>query len=116
MPHDLADPVRRAHIPARKGMRMVSGSNDGIMTEYLEKYGAMRLSPKDRAADLLETLYITDCYRAGQDLAAAHARYDKAMWKAMPAADLRRRLDDLATFMTALARNRAAMWGVELPA
>ena len=95
---------------------MVSTSNDGIMTEYLMKYGALRMSPKDRSADLLETLYITDCYRAGQDLAAARRDYEKAVWDGVSPADLRTRLEDLATFMAALGRDRAALWGVELPA
>jgi len=45
---------------------MVSTSNDSIMTEYLVKYGAIRLSAKDRPSELLETLYMTDCYRAGK--------------------------------------------------
>jgi hypothetical protein len=95
---------------------MVSTSNDGIMTEYLVKYGALGMSPKDRSADLLETLYMTDCYRAGQDLAAARRDYDKTVWTGVSQNDLRDRLEDLATFMTTLARDRAAMWGVELPA
>jgi len=96
---------------------MVSTSNDGIMTEYLVKYGALGLSPKDRsAADLLETLYITDCYRAGKDLAAARRDYDKAVWDGVSSDDLRHRLEDLATFMTTLARERAIMWGVDIPA
>ena len=95
---------------------MVSTSNDGIMTEYLVKYGALRMSPKDRSADLLETLYITDCYRAGQDLAAARRDYDKTVWAGISSDELRVRLEDLATFMAGLARDRAVLWGVELPA
>lgn len=95
---------------------MVSTSNDGIMTEYLMKYASLRMSPKDRSADLLETLYMTDCYRAGQDLAKARQSYDKAMWNGVTSDDLRNRLEDLAAFMAALARDRAVMWGVELPA
>jgi hypothetical protein len=95
---------------------MVSTSNDGIMTEYLMKYGALRMSLKDRPADLLETLYMTDCYRAGQDLATARLAYDKTIWNGVSSDDLRNRLENLATFMAALARDRAVMWGVELPA
>lgn len=95
---------------------MVSTSNDGIMTEYLVKYGALRMSPKDRSADLLETLYITDCHRAGQDLATARRDYDKTVWAGISSDEFRVRLEDLATFMAGLARDRAALWGVELPA
>jgi hypothetical protein len=95
---------------------MVSTSNDGIMTEYLVKYGTLRMSPKDRSADLLETLYITDCYRAGQDLAAPRRGYDKTVWNQVSPTDLRNRLEDLAAFMATLARDRAVLWGIELPA
>lgn len=93
---------------------MVSTSNDGIMSAYLVKYCAIRTSPKDRAADLLETLYIADCYRAGQDLGVARRRYDQAIWQGVSTAELKRRLAELADFMTTLARDRLALWRVPL--
>ena len=93
---------------------MVSTSNDGIMTEYLVKYGAIRFSAKDHPAELLETLYMTDCYRAGRDLKAARSEYNTAVWNDVPHSQIDARLDDLSRFMAALARDRANMWGVQL--
>jgi hypothetical protein len=97
-----------------KGNGMVSTSNDGIMTEYLVKYGAIQASAKERPSDLLETLYITDCYRAGKNLQTAKQRYDSAMWDDIAPAEIDARLSDLSRFMVGLARDRAALWGVEL--
>lgn len=93
---------------------MVSTSNDGIMTEYLVKYGALRLSAKDRPSELLETLYMSDCYRAGKDLQAARREYDTAIWNDVPPSQIEARLDDLSRFMGALTRDRAKTWGVQL--
>jgi len=52
---------------------MVSTSNDGIMSEYLVKYGIIKVGERNRPTDLLETLYIADRYRAGDDLQSARA-------------------------------------------
>jgi len=93
---------------------MVSTSNDSIMTEYLVKYGAIRLSAKDRPSELLETLYMTDCYRAGKDLKAARNAYDTAIWNDVPPSQINARLDELSQFMSALARDRANIWNVQL--
>jgi hypothetical protein len=78
------------------------------------KYWAMRASTKERHAELLETLYMTDCYRAGKDLHFARQDYDTAIWNGIPAADIDVRLSDLSRFMTALARDRAVLWGLQL--
>lgn len=91
---------------------MVSTSNDGIMTEYLVKYGALKTSARERPTDLLETLYITERFRAGDDLKSARACYDHSVWNGVPAAEIDRRLVDLEAFMMQLARDRAAMWGL----
>jgi len=93
---------------------MVSTSNDSIMTEYLVKYGAIRLSAKDRPSELLETLYMTDCYRAGKNLKAARNEYDTAIWNDVPPSQINARLDELSQFMSALARDRANIWNVQL--
>jgi len=93
---------------------MVSTLNDGIMTEYLVKYGAMLASTKERPAELLETLYMTDCYRAGKDLQIARRDYDPAIWKGIPPAEIKVKLADLSRFMSRLARDRTALWGVQL--
>lgn len=93
---------------------MAGTSNDGIMTKYLVKYGAIRASVKDRPSDLLETLYMTDCYRAGKDLEVSRKEYDTAVWNGVSSSDLDERLNDLSRFMTALARDRAATWGVRV--
>lgn len=92
---------------------MVSTSNEGIMTEYLVNYGAMLGADKHRADRLLETLYIVDCYRAGRDLKIARRDYDRAMWDGTSSADIARRLEDLADFMGALARDRLTMYEVK---
>lgn len=91
---------------------MVSTSNEGILTEYLVKYAALRFSPQGRSADLLETLYMTECYRAGRDLLAARAAYDGSVWIGVSPEDLDSRLDALDVFMAALARDRCESWGV----
>jgi hypothetical protein len=91
---------------------MVSTSNDGIMTEYLVKYGIIKAGERDRPGDLLETLYITDRYRAGEDLKAARADYDISVWSGVDARDIERRLAELDDFMKMLARDRAAQWGL----
>lgn len=93
---------------------MVSTSNDGIMTEYLVKYGALRLSAKDHPFELLETLYMSDCYRAGKDLQAARSEYDTAIWNDVSPSQIEARLNDLSRVMAALARDRAKTWGVQL--
>ncbi|WP_420140124.1 hypothetical protein [Sphingomonas sp.] len=91
---------------------MVSTSNDGIMTEYLVKYLSLMASQSSRPQDMLETLYVTERYRAGDDLKTARARYDQSVWNAVPIAEIGRRLAELDTFMRDLAKERAAMWGL----
>ena len=91
---------------------MVSSSSEGILTEYLVKYGAIQAGEKERPSELLETLYIADCYRAGQDLRIAREHYDTGMWNGVSASELDERLQDLSGFMATLARDRLAMYGV----
>jgi hypothetical protein len=91
---------------------MVSTSNDGIMSEYLIKYGLAKSSERGRPADLLETLYISERFQAGDDLKPLRENYDHAVWNGVPTADIDRRLAALDDFMSELARNRAAMWGL----
>lgn len=91
---------------------MVSTSNDSIMTQYLIKYGALKMSGKNRPTDLLEALYVTDRYRAGDDLKTVRETYDLSVWNGVPAKDIDRRLVDLDDFMSSLARDRAATWGL----
>jgi hypothetical protein len=93
---------------------MASTSNDGIMTRYMVKYGAIRVSEKDRPSELLETLYITDCYRAGKDLVEAQKAYDTAVWNDVSPRELDDRLEDLSHFVATLARDRAATWTLRI--
>lgn len=93
-------------------MAMVSTSNDGIMTEYLVKYGAIKAGKRNRPTEMLEMLYITDRYRAGQDLKKAKAGYDISVWRGVEAGEIETRLTDLDDFMKTLARERATLWGV----
>jgi hypothetical protein len=93
-------------------MAMVSTSNDGIMTEYLVKYGAIKTGKRNRPTEMLEMLYITDRYRAGQDLKKAKAGYDISVWRGVEAGEIETRLTDLDDFMKTLARERATLWGV----
>ncbi len=91
---------------------MVSTSNDGIMTEYLVKYRIIKSGARSRPTDLLEMLYITDRYRAGDDLREARDGYDISVWRGVDARDIEIRLAALDDFMAQLARDRAAMWGL----
>lgn len=91
---------------------MVSTSNDGIMSEYLIKYGLVKASERGRPTDLLETLYMSERFQAGDDLKSAREKYDHAVWNGVPTAEIDRRLAALDDFMSELARNRAAMWGL----
>jgi len=91
---------------------MVSTSNDGIMSEYLIKYGLVKSSDRERPTELLETLYISERFQAGDDLKLARENYDHSVWNGVPSADIDRRLAALDNFMKDLARNRAAMWGL----
>jgi hypothetical protein len=59
---------------------MVSTSNDGIMSEYLIKYGIVKASERERPTNLLETLYMAEHYQAGDDLKSARANYDHSVW------------------------------------
>lgn len=89
---------------------MVSTSNDGILTEYMVSYWSMKHEKIDRPTKLLETLYITEKYQAGEDLKAARSGYDHAVWNDVPLAEMDQRLADLDQFMRDLVRERAAMW------
>ena len=91
---------------------MVSTSNEGIMSEYLVKYALVKTSERERPTDLLETLYMSERFQAGDDLKPLRETYDHAIWNGVPASDIDRRLAALDDFMKALARNRAAMWGL----
>lgn len=91
---------------------MVSTSNDGIMSEYLVKYALGKTSARERPTDLLETLYMSERFQAGDDLKPLRETYDHAIWNGVPAAEIDRRLAALDEFMKELARNRAAMWGL----
>jgi len=95
-----------------KGTAMVSTSNDGIMSEYLVKYALVKTSERERPTELLETLYISERFQAGEDLKSVKDNYDHPVWNGVPASEIDQRLVALDTFMKELARNRAAMWGV----
>ena len=91
---------------------MVSTSNDGIISEYLIKYALAKSGERERPTELLETLYMSERFRAGDDLKAARETYDHSLWNDVPASEIDRRLATLDDFMSELARNRAAMWGL----
>ena len=91
---------------------MVSTSNDGIMSEYLVKYALIKTGGRERPTELLETLYMTERFRAGDDLKPLRQNYDISVWNGVSAADIERRLAVLDEYMKELARDRAAMWGV----
>jgi hypothetical protein len=82
------------------------------MSEYLIKYGLVKSSERERPTDLLETLYISERFQAGDDLKLVRENYDHSVWNGVPTADIDRRLAVLDDFMSGLARNRAAMWGL----
>ena len=71
---------------------MVGTSNERIMSEYLIKYGLAKTSGRGRPTDLLETLYISERYQAGDDLALARAKYDHSVWNGVRSAEVNRRL------------------------
>lgn len=91
---------------------MVSTSNDGIMSEYLIKYASAKSSERERPTDLLETLYIAERFQAGDDLKSARESYDHAVWNGVSTSEVDRRLAALDLFMKDLARDRAAIWGL----
>jgi hypothetical protein len=89
---------------------MVSTSNDGIMSEYLVKYALVKASERDRPTELLETLYISERFQAGDDIRSLRGNYDHSVWNGVSASEIDRRLAALDDFMKELARNRATMW------
>ncbi len=91
---------------------MVSTSNEGIMSEYLVKYAVVKTSERERPTDLLETLYVSERFQAGDDLKSVRENYDHSVWNGVPASEIDRRLVALDDFMKELAGNRAAMWGL----
>jgi|GEM_PF-1374788 len=90
---------------------MVSSSDDGILTEYMVSYWSMKHEKIDRPTKLLETLYITERYQAGESLREARSVYDHAVWNGVSVAEMDRRLASLDEFMRELVRLRAAQWG-----
>jgi hypothetical protein len=91
---------------------MVSTSNAGIMSEYLVKYALVKTSKRSRPTDLLETLYISERFQAGDEIKPLRENYDHSIWNGIPASEIDRRLAALDDFMKELARNRAEMWGL----
>lgn len=91
---------------------MVSTSNHGIMSEYLVKYALVKASKRERPTELLETLYISERFQAGDDLKSVRENYDHSVWNGVPSAEIDRRLAALDDFMKELARDRATMWGL----
>ena len=89
---------------------MVSTSNEGIMSEYLIQYALVKGIDRERPTDLLETLYISERFQAGDDLKPLRENYDHSVWTGVSASEIDRRLAALDEFMKDLARNRAAMW------
>lgn len=108
----LDEVVSATHVPEWKGTKMVSTSNDGIMSEYLVKYGLVKSSERERPTELLETLYISERFQAGDDLKTIRENYDHSVWNGVSGADMDRRLAALDKFMSELARSRATMWGL----
>lgn len=90
---------------------MVETSDDGILTEYMVGYWSMKHEKRDRPTKLLETLYIAERYRAGENLREARSVYDHAIWNGVPVDEMDRRLADLDQFMRERVRERAARWG-----
>lgn len=88
---------------------MVSISNDGIMSEYLVKYALVKTSERERPTELLETLYMSERFQAGDDLKPLKDNYDHSVWNGVPASEIDQRLVALDKFKEELARNRAAM-------
>ena len=82
------------------------------MSEYLVKYALVKSSERERPTELLETLYMSERFQAGDDLKSLRENYDHAVWNGVPASEIERRLAALDDFMKDLARNRAAMWGL----
>jgi hypothetical protein len=90
---------------------MVGTSDEGILTEYMVGYWSMKHEKVDRPTKLLETLYITERYQAGDNLREARSAYDHSVWNDVPTAEMDKRLADLDAFMRELVRLRAAQWG-----
>src|SRR5262249_55323160 len=95
----------------RKGTAMVGASNERILTEYLIRYGALKMSGKTRPEDFLEILYVAERYQDGDDLKVARDTYDAAVWRSIDPAEIDRRLIDLGRFMGVIARQRHLQWG-----
>ena len=62
--------------------------------------------------ELLETLYVSERFQAGDDLKSVRAAYDHSVWNDVPASEINRRLAALDDFMKGLGRNRATMWAL----
>jgi len=61
---------------------------------------------------LLETLYMSERFQAGDELKPLRENYDHAVWNGVSAKEIDRRLAALDVFMKDLARDRMAMWGL----
>lgn len=67
---------------------MVSTSNDGIMSEYLIKYALVKTGDQERPTELLETLYMAERFRAGDDLKSVRKNYDNSVWNGVSAPEI----------------------------
>jgi len=93
-------------------MTMVRISNDGIVSEYLVKYGLAKTSERERPTDSLETLYMAERFQAGEDLKPLREGYDHSVWTGVSAAEFDRPLIKLDEFIFKLARDRSEILGV----
>lgn len=91
---------------------MVKTSNEGILTECLISYGALKASQKACPEDFLKILFLAESYQAGDDLRKARDSYSPAIWRGVASAELNRRLADLDRFMGVIARQRSIQWGL----
>lgn len=91
---------------------MVSTSNEGIMTEVMTNYLALRASPAPDPAKLLKALHLAEAYRCGIELRQARDTYDQAMWRAVPAGEIEARLGATDRFLAGFAQRRLEAWGV----
>ena len=94
---------------------MINKSNEGIMSNYLVRYGALKHNKQERSPNVLEIAYMTERFRAGDDLMSSRQAYSTSVWDGVPEEELDRRLADVDEFMKELAYSRARMWGTNFP-
>lgn len=87
-------------------------SNDSIMNEYMVKFGAMRNEGQTNPQLLLETLYMSERFEAGGDLAMERTFYKPTVWDGVDQADIKARLVALDRFMKIRADQIMTAWGV----